>query len=111
MMSRLARNRKLIKALSVLPKKQRNSLLRKIDKSCIDTLRDCCKCILQGRLPLTTSNKRKLKPYKSKLRAAANPKIGSNKVRKHFQFGGFFQALIPVLAGLIGPIVSSLIPK
>ena len=110
-MSRLARNKKLIKSLTILPKKQRNKLLRKVDKSCIDSLRDCCKSILQGEIPLNPSNKRRLKPYKNKLRAAANPKIGSNRARKHFQFGGFFQALIPVLASVIGPIISSLVQK
>ena len=110
-MSRLARNKKLIKSLSILPKKQRNKLLRKVDKSCIDSLRDCCRNILQGQVPLNPKHKRKLKPYKNRLRAAANPKIGSNKVRKHFQFGGFFQALIPVLASLIGPIISNLVRK
>ena len=110
-MSRLARNKKLIKSLSILPKKQRNKLLGKIDKSCIDSLRDCCRNILQGKVQLNPKNKRKLKPYKNKLRAAANPKIGSNKARKYFQFGGFFQALIPVLASIISPIISNLIQK
>ena len=110
-MSRLARNKKLIKSLTILPKKQRNKLLRKVDKSCIDSLRDCCRNILLGHIPLNPSNKRKLKPYKSKLRAAANPKIGSSKARKHFQIGGFFQALIPVLASIIGPVISSLVGK
>ena len=104
-MSRLAHNKKLIKSLAILPRKQRNRLLQKIDKSCIDCLRDCCKNILQGRIPLKPAHKHKLKRYKKKLRAAANPKIGSSKARKHFQFGGFFQALIPILASLIGRIV------
>ena len=108
-MSRLARNKKLIKSLSVLPRKQRNRLLKKIDKSCIDCIRDCCKSILKGKIPLKPAHKRRLKPYKSKLRAAANPSLGSSAVRKHLQFGGFFQALIPALAGLIGPIVSNLL--
>ena len=108
-MSRLAHNKKLIKTLSILPRKQRNRLLKKIDKSCIDCLRDCCKHILQGKIQLKPANKRRLKRYKSKLRAVANPQIGSSTARKHLQFGGFFQALIPVLASLIGPIVSKLI--
>ena len=108
-MSRLARNKKLIKTLSVLPRKQRNSLLKKIDKSCIDCIRDCCKHILQGKISLKPAHKRRLKRYKSKLRATANPSLGSSTVRKHLQFGGFFQALIPALAGLIGPIVSNLL--
>ena len=107
-MSRLSRNKRLIHSLTLLPKRQRNKLLRKVDKSCIDSLRDCCGYILQGHVPLNLTNKRKLKPYKSKLRAAANPKIGSTKARKHFQFGGFFQALIPVLASILGPIISTL---
>ena len=108
-MSRLARNKKLIKTLSVLPRKQRNRLLKKIDKSCIDCIRDCCKSILKGKIPLKPGHKRRLRPYKSKLRAAANPSLSSSAVRKHLQFGGFFQALIPALAGLIGPIVSNLL--
>ena len=108
-MSRLARNKKLLKTLSVLPRKQRNRLLKKIDKSCIDCIRDCCKSILKGKISLKPGHKRRLRSYKSKLRAAANPSLGSSAVRKHLQFGGFFQALIPALAGLIGPIVSNLL--
>ena len=108
-MARLALNKKLIKALSVLPRKQRNRLLQKIDKSCIDSIRDCCKHILLGRVSVKPAQKRKLRAYKSKLRAAADPKVGSTAVRKHLQFGGFFQALIPVLASLLGPLVSKIL--
>ena len=108
-MSRLERNKKNLKRLANLPRKQRNKLLQKINKDCIDCLRDCCLNILEGRIPLKPKNKEQLRKYKTKIRAAANKKIGSSKVRRSFQFGGFFQALIPVLASLIGPIISNFI--
>ena len=108
-MAPLAHNKKLIKSLSILPRKQRNRLLKKIDKSCIDSIRDCCKHILLGQVSIKPAHKRRLRTYKSKLRAAANPRVGSSAVRKHLQFGGFFQALIPVLASLLGPFVSKIL--
>ena len=108
-MARLAHNKKLIKSLSILPRKQRNRLLKKIDKSCIDSIRDCCKHILLGQVSIKPAHKRRLRTYKSKLRAAANPRVGSSAVRKHLQFGGSFQALIPVLASLLGPLVSKIL--
>ena len=108
-MSRLARNKKNLKRLSNLPRNQRNKLLQKINKDCIDCLRDCCLNILRGNIPLKSKNKEKLRRYKTKIRAAANKKIVSSKVQRRFQFDGFFEALMPVLASLIGPIISNFI--
>lgn len=107
-MSRLERNCVLLRVLVSLPKKERNKLLKSIHKSCIDSLRDCCRNILFNEIPIKADQKQKLQVYKAKLRAVANPKVGSEQVRKHFQTGGFFQALIPVLASIVGPILSSL---
>ena len=104
-MARLTNNKKLIKTLSLLPKKQRNQLLQKIDRSCLDSIRDCCKHILLGKISIKRAHKRKLFAFKSKLRAVANSSVGSSAVRKHLQYGGFFQSLIPILAGLLGPLI------
>ena len=108
-MSRMSRNKKLIKTLSVLPRKQRNKLLQKIEKSCVDCIRDCCKHILEGKVPLKQAHKHRLKRYKSKLRATANPNVSSSAARKNLQFGGFFQALVPILSTLLGPVLSNLL--
>lgn len=107
-MSRLERNCALLRVLLSLPKKERNKLLKSINKSCIDSLRDCCRNILFNEIPIKPEQKSRLQVHKAKLRAVANRKVGSEQVRKHFQTGGFFQALIPVLASIVGPILSSL---
>ena len=89
-MARLTNNKKLIKTLSLLPKKHRNQLLQKIDRSCLDSIRDCCKHILLGKISIKRAHKRKLFAYKSKLRAVANPSIGSSTARKTCNTVAFF---------------------
>ena len=106
-MSRLERCSCLILHLSQLPTRERNKLLRVIPKSYIDVLRDCCSGFLLDNV--APECKEQLRPYKGRLRAVANPNTDTTKARKHFQSGGFFQALIPVLARLVGPIIAGLV--
>ena len=106
-MSRLERCSCLIFHLSQLSTRERNKLLRVIPKSYIDILRDCCKgFLLDNAVP---ECKEQLRPFKGKLRAVTNPNTSTALARKHFQSGGFFQALIPVLARLVGPIIAGLV--
>ena len=107
----MSHNKYLIKCLCVLSKQQRNQLLKIVDKSCIDCIRDCCKSILEGGVKITPTQKKKLRRYKTKLRAVADPQKGSQEARKHLQYGGFFQALLPVLASIVSPLISILASK
>ena len=107
-MSRLERKCLFVELLLSLPKAERNKVLKIICKPCIDTLRDCCKNILQNKIPIKAEVKQRLKTHKDKLRAVASHRIRSEEARKLFQTGGFFQALIPVLASIINPILSAL---
>ena len=103
-MKRITQKKRMILALTRLSKQARNRPLGQIDKECINCLRDCCRNILTGEIRLSPFDKSRLSQYKSKIREIAQRKTGTGKVRKHLQFGGFFQALIPILTGLIGTI-------
>ena len=101
----MIQNRNLIKSLCILPKKSRNQLLKIVDKSCIDCIRDCCKSVLEGDVKINSTKKKKLRRYKIKLRAVSDPRKGTSEARRHLQYGGFFQALLPILANIVSAFI------
>ena len=100
-MSRVERNSEILRVLLSVPERDRYKLLKVIQKTFIDTLRDCCRSFLLKEIPVSLRDYAALKPYKHKLRIVTNPKVSCQKARKVFQTGGFLEALTPVLTQLI----------
>ena len=70
-------------------------------------MRCLCECalnVLNGNIPLTPADKKKLNKYKNKLRYLTNRKLSAQKKKKTLnQKGGFLGALLtPVLSALGG---------
>ena len=106
---RLNRNKKLIKIISEAQIKERKRLLATADRDFINTCRDCCKNILEGRVNISPKTRQKLARYKKHIRRLGRPtKLSLNSARSSLQTGGFFTALIPILSSLIGPVLSSI---
>ena len=80
---------------------------RIIDEGGMELVHCICDCvynILQGNIPMTEEEKQRLKRHRYCLRDLANKKT-SDKKRKHLiQDGGFLEALIPLLVGLVGKL-------
>lgn len=87
----------------------RKKILREGGKRLMRALREIAHNVLLGKLPLTAKQLTRLKKHKKCVRLLAN-KTTSNQTRvKIAQKGGFIGALIaPLLAGLVGPAISSL---
>lgn len=108
---RLQRNLHLLKALHKANSSRRKQLLYSCDSDFRRCIEDCCKNVLNGNIPLSESDKKKLSKHKKTLRILAGPLSSYKKKSKIYkiQRGGFLGSLIPALLGPIIGVVSSLI--
>ena len=106
---RLTRNKKLFRLIANAPPKEQKRLLSSVDCDFINTCRDCCKNILEGRINIPSKSRQKIFRYKTAVQKLGRPThLSLKSSRKILQTGGFFATLIPILSSLIGPILSSI---
>lgn len=95
-----------LKLIKSSPKALRKQLLKKLPSRSVKAICECSLNALRGHIPLSSSQKRSLRKYKTTLRKIATKK-GSlfHKKKLIVQQGGFLNILIPaalsVLTGLI----------
>ena len=83
--------------------KFRKELLRHADPELVKCVGQCATNVLDGSLPITKSEKTKLKKYKKTLRRI---KQGKNKKRIIVQSGGgFLLSLIPAVVGALASLI------
>ena len=85
--------------------------LKQPDPHLLKAISECSKNILAGNINLTEEEFNKLKKYRSHLRHLTNKKTSLKKKRELIQKGGFLQALIAPLIGLLGSVISGVIAK
>ena len=91
--------------------KVRKAILANADPSVIRSICECCYNVLKGNVPMSKSQKARLRRYKNTLRFMVDRSRGLQQKKKRIvvQQGGFLPAL---LAPIIGGVLSSLIlPK
>ena len=87
---------------------QRQALLKNADSKVVKTICECALNVINGNVPLTPNQKRKLSPHKKTLRSLAAPNK-SNAARKRLliQRGGFVGLLLKTIL----PVISNLLFK
>ena len=106
---RLTRNKKYIKSISNTPVSVQKRILATADRDFIETCRDCCENILEGRVNIPPKTLQKLHRHKAIVRRLGRENRVSLKAgRELLQKGGFFAALLPILSSLIGPVLSGI---
>lgn len=109
-MKNLARQKELLQVLRTATPKLRAAIIKNSDNQTVKALVEIVVNLLKGNIPLTNKQKSNLEKYRNKLRQVyrtcyncKKQKISNiNKGRKLIiQTGGFFPAIIPILAPLI----------
>ena len=112
MSQRLRRYRAILRYLAQAPYPIARAVLRGSDKGLITCLSECAKNILNGNVPLTGTQKTKLRSYKTGLRTLVKKSVPSRRKRIVLQRGGFLGALLaPIAASVLGPIVGGLLGR
>ena len=104
MAHRVHKCRKELEALKKVKdcKQKRNRIIDEAGKDLIQCICDCVLNVLNGNIELKYEEKKRLERHKDCLRELVKKKT-SDKKRKHLiQEGGFLEAIIPTLVGLVG---------
>jgi hypothetical protein len=111
-MKRFEKNLDYLSVLRRCKPKERRAILQNSGYELIKTICECCENVLNGSVPLCEKDKKRLAPYKAKLRELRSRKK-SLKAKKQalIQRGGFLPALLGPLIGVIGGLLPDLIAK
>ena len=80
-------------------------IIKGADKDLVDTLCECGLNVLKGRVPLTPSQKDRLRRYKSVLRRLVQKKTPIKEKKALLQTGGFLGALLGPVLGALGHLL------
>ena len=108
MTKRVAQHSDTLKKLSKCSHKERKHLLNQGGKALHLCLQECALNILNGNIPLTPQQLKKLKRYKNKLRELCKKKTSKKRRDEIEQRGGFLPAL---LAPVVGAVLASIIKR
>lgn len=93
-------------------KKRRSTLIDFASKDQLEAVIECVENILQGTIPLSRSDARKLQRHKTPLRLVAVQHVPINEKRRVLkQQGGFLGALIPLAVSALGSLFGGLVGK
>lgn len=110
MSQRLRRYSSTLRYLTNAPADISQAIIKGSDPGLMTCLCECAKNILNGNVPLTASQKAKLRSHKTGLRTLANKSVSPARKRRVLQQGGFLGALLaPIAASVLGPIVSGIL--
>ena len=116
MSSRLKKHIPVLKVLHKAKDKERKRIIDSGNKELILCLCECIINILNGNVPTTSDQKKKLKRYTKNLQILKRQRTSLKQKKKLFgQKGGFLPLLlapiIGVVGGLIGDLIGSAIKK
>ena len=107
--TKLQKQKDLLKVLGECKAKIRRAMLKNADKELIESICHCVYNLLKGNIILTTSEKQNLVKYKKVLREQVQKSSVNHKKRILIQKGGFLEFLIPAAITGISSIISSVI--
>ena len=105
MSNKLRKHAHVLKFLSKAKPSTANAVIKAGDKALIDTLCECCLNVLNGVVPLTNHQRKKLGKYKNQLRLLKNKSVSRQKKKTLLQKGGFIGALLPPIIGILGGLL------
>lgn len=108
---RLKRNISCLHLLSKAQKPQRTALINTASNDQISCICDCAQNFLNGNIPFTEQQIKKLKRYQNQVRYLANNKHTKTKQKKQVivQNGGFLPLLLTPILSVIGSLLADVI--
>ena len=104
-MERLKKHCDILKLLYQAKPKVRAALIQDASPELLTCLAECSLNILKGNVPLTRTQKEKLRRQRHKLRLLANKHVSQTNKKKVVQKGGFLSALLaPIVGGILGTL-------
>lgn len=112
MSKKVMKNLDILKVISKCKDKQRKVLIEHADADLIHALAECCLNIINSNVPLTRTQKKKLKRYRKRLHDISSSKVKINKKKKILkQKGGFLPLVIGPILSLLGGLAGRAIGK
>ena len=104
-MDRLKKHCDILRLLYKAKPKVRASLIQNASTDLLTCLAECSINILKGNVPLTKTQKEKLRRQRHKLRLLTSKKVSKTNKKKIIQKGGFLSALLaPIVGGILGTL-------
>ena len=111
MTSKLRKYASCLHTLATAKPGMSKAMIKNADAGLIKCLCECALNILKGNVPLTPSQKQKLKRHKTQLRALVKRSQPLSKKKRTLQKGGFMPAILaPILTSIL-PTIGSTIGK
>ena len=91
----------VLKRMRKFSDKAKRQYVGKCNRQFLDCISECAKNIIKGNVPLTTTQKAKLRRNRNDLRALSVKKTSLRKKRRILQKGGFLGAILPPVLGVL----------
>ena len=109
MTQRIKKNISMLNALCHCKSKKQQHILKVAGPDLVKAICDCALNVLRGTIPITSDQKKKLRPFKNVLRSLADPKkTVASKKKLLVQRGGSPLMLIPLLAPIIKQVIDEI---
>ena len=106
MSQRVKKYKDLLSYLCSCTGSSQKEFIKNSSKDFIRALCEVCLNTLQGRVPLTPAQKKKLARHKTSMRKLVKHKVGVEHKRKLLQKGGFITSLLaPLIGSLLKPLI------
>ncbi len=106
MSERLKKQALLLKLLATAKPKMSKAIIGAADGNLIMCLCECAHNVLKGNVPLSKAHLKRLKRYRTHVRALVQKRTAQSKKKKILQKGGFIGALLaPVAATVLTDLV------
>ena len=104
--ARLQRHCSTLKHLAKSKPSVTKPIIRGASKDLINTLSECSYNVLQGVVPLSPKQRKRLHRYKKNLRECANKKVSQKRKRAILMRGGFLGTLLSPIIGILGQLLT-----
>ena len=95
----------VLQYLNRMTPKQAKAIIKASDKELVNALCECSLDVLNGVVPLSPAQHRRLQRYKTQLRTLVSRNVSVPRKKTLLQTGGFLPALLTSIIGALGRLL------